>query len=174
MEAQHPSIPSPSKPGVFASFARFVVCGGGVGLLTGAVVPLLATAMSWALANALVTVASTLLCTELHALFTFGTGRRPDLREHLRSAGSAFAAYVVTTAAMLLLTRSSRLPRCSGSRPSTSPPPAWPSSAGSWCCGCSCSPSGRRRLRRPQRPLPRRPLAGRPRLSPLASRPSTR
>ncbi|NUP24523.1 MAG: hypothetical protein HOZ81_52425, partial [Streptomyces sp.] len=89
--------------GTLASFARFVVCGGGVGLLAGAVVPLLATVMPWALANALITVASTLLCTELHALFTFGTGHRPGLREHLQSAGSASAAYLVTTAAMLIL-----------------------------------------------------------------------
>ena len=103
MESQRPSKPSPSKPGPLSSFARFVVCGGGVGLLAGAAVPLLGTAMPWALANALITVASTLLCTELHARFTFGTGRRPGLREHLQSAGSATAAYLVTTAAMLIL-----------------------------------------------------------------------
>lgn len=93
----------PSKPGALSSFVRFVVCGGGVGLLAGAAVPLLATAMPWALANALITVVSTLLCTELHALFTFGTGRRAGLRRHLQSAGSATAAYLVTTAAMLIL-----------------------------------------------------------------------
>ncbi|MFE0675295.1 GtrA family protein [Streptomyces sp. NPDC058867] len=86
-----------------ASFARFVVCGGGVGLVSGATVPLLADSMPWALANALVTVASTLLCTELHALFTFGTGRRPGLRGHLRSAASAAVAYGATSAAVLLL-----------------------------------------------------------------------
>ncbi|MGI5376620.1 GtrA family protein [Streptomyces sp. CA-251387] len=96
-------MPGPSKPGPLSSFLRFVVCGGGVGLLAGAAVPLLGTAMPWALANALITIASTLLCTELHALFTFGTGRRPGLREHLQSAGSATAAYLVTSAAMLML-----------------------------------------------------------------------
>ncbi|GGR36590.1 hypothetical protein GCM10010251_61250 [Streptomyces aurantiogriseus] len=95
--------PTPSTPGPVASFVRFVVCGGGVGLLAGAAVPLLATLMPWALANAVVTVVSTLLCTELHALVTFGTGRRPGLREHLQSAGSATAAYVVTCAAMAVL-----------------------------------------------------------------------
>ncbi|MFI6033457.1 hypothetical protein ACIBBD_04600 [Streptomyces sp. NPDC051315] len=95
--------PSPSKPGVLASFVRFVVCGGGVGLLSGIAVPLLATLMPWALANAVITVASTLLCTELHALFTFGTGRRPGLRHHLQSAGSATAAYLVTCVAMAVL-----------------------------------------------------------------------
>ncbi|WP_369170555.1 GtrA family protein [Streptomyces sp. R28] len=110
MESQCPSKPSPSAqalsasaPGPFSSFARFVVCGGGVGLLSSAAVPLLAAAMPWALANALITVASTLLCTELHALFTFGTGQRPGLRQHLQSSGSAVAAYLATTAAILVL-----------------------------------------------------------------------
>ncbi|MEU6354959.1 GtrA family protein [Streptomyces sp. NPDC047072] len=82
---------------------RFVVCGGGIGVLSSLAVPLVATTMPWALANALITVASTLLCTELHALFTFGTGRRPGWREHFQSSGSAVAAYLVTTAAMFLL-----------------------------------------------------------------------
>ncbi|MCX5522125.1 GtrA family protein [Streptomyces bobili] len=90
----------PTTPGPLASFVRFVVCGGGVGLLSGAAVPLLATLMPWALANAVITVASTLVCTELHALFTFGTGRRAGWRRHLQSAGSATAAYGVTCAAM--------------------------------------------------------------------------
>jgi hypothetical protein len=79
------------------------VCGGGVGLLSSAVVPVMAAAMPWAVANALVTVAGTLLGTELHALFTFGTGRRPGWRRHVQSSGSAVAAYLATTAAMLVL-----------------------------------------------------------------------
>ncbi|MFJ9719418.1 hypothetical protein ACIRPQ_26395 [Streptomyces sp. NPDC101213] len=93
----------PTTPGPFASFVRFVVCGGGVGLLSGAAVPLVATLVPWALANAVITVVSTLLCTELHALFTFGTGRRAGWRRHLQSAGSATAAYGVTCAAVLVL-----------------------------------------------------------------------
>ncbi|MGV9449673.1 GtrA family protein [Streptomyces sp. NPDC003635] len=92
-------------PSPLASFARFVVCGGGVGLVAGATVPLLAHSMPWALANALITVASTLLCTELHALFTFGTGRRPGLRRHVQSGGSAAVAYAVTSLAILVLHR---------------------------------------------------------------------
>ncbi|MES5819083.1 hypothetical protein [Streptomyces sp. RG80] len=92
------------KPvGPLASFVRFVVCGGGVGVLSSAAVPLLALLMPWAAANAVITVASTILCTELHALFTFGTGGRAGLRRHLQSAGSATAAYVVTCAAMFVL-----------------------------------------------------------------------
>jgi putative flippase GtrA len=102
MESSLPSTPQ-SAPGPLSSFVRFVVCGGGVGVLSSAAVPLVATAMPWPVANALITVVSTLLCTELHALFTFGTGSRPGWRRHLQSAGSATAAYLVTCAAMFLL-----------------------------------------------------------------------
>ncbi|MER6285214.1 GtrA family protein [Streptomyces sviceus] len=94
---------SPSTPGPLASFVRFVVCGGGIGVLSSFAVPLVALTMPWAMANAVITVASTLLCTELHALFTFGTGRRPGWRRHLQSSGSAAAAYAVTCVAMFLL-----------------------------------------------------------------------
>ncbi|WP_328748615.1 GtrA family protein [Streptomyces sp. NBC_00285] len=98
-----PALSSPSAPGPFASFARFVVCGGGIGVLSSFAVPLVAMTMPWAVANAVITALSTLLCTELHALFTFGTGRRPGWRQHFQSSGSAVAAYVVTCAAMFLL-----------------------------------------------------------------------
>ncbi|MFC9845795.1 GtrA family protein [Streptomyces sp. NPDC060223] len=99
-----PTVPAtPAAPGPLASFARFVLCGGGVGLLSSAAVALLAGALPWALANALITVASTLLCTELHARFTFGAGRRAGWRQHWQSAGSAVGAYAVTSAAMLVL-----------------------------------------------------------------------
>ncbi|MET7734810.1 GtrA family protein [Streptomyces sp. NPDC005402] len=97
------SLPAPAAPGPFASFVRFVVCGGGIGVLSSFAVPLVAMTMPWAMANAVITVASTLLCTELHALFTFGTGRRPGWRRHLQSSGSAAAAYAVTCAAVFLL-----------------------------------------------------------------------
>lgn len=89
--------------GPLASFVRFVVCGGGVGVLSSAAVPLLALLMPWAAANLVITVASTILCTELHALFTFGTGGRAGLRRHFQSAGSAAAAYIVTCTAMFVL-----------------------------------------------------------------------
>ena len=94
---------TPAAPGPLASFVRFVVLGGGVGLLSGGAVALLAERLPWALANALITVASTLLCTELHARFTFGSGGRAGWRRHWQSAGSAAAAYVVTCAAMFVL-----------------------------------------------------------------------
>jgi putative flippase GtrA len=87
----------------FAAFARFVLIGGGTGLASGAAVPLAATLMPWVTANALITVLSTLLGTELHARFTFGARRRAHWHEHLQSAGSATAAYLVTSAAVLVL-----------------------------------------------------------------------
>ncbi|MFF4394566.1 hypothetical protein [Streptomyces sp. NPDC001480] len=94
---------APSAPDPLASFVRFVLCGGGVGIAAASAVPPLAGVLSWAAANALVTVASTVLCTELHARFTFGTGRRAGWRRHLQSAGSATAAYALTSAAVAVL-----------------------------------------------------------------------
>ncbi|MFJ9563868.1 hypothetical protein ACIRQQ_28030 [Streptomyces fuscichromogenes] len=94
---------SPAAPGPLASFLRFVAFGGGVGLASGPAVTLLALSMPWTMANALITIASTVLCTELHARFTFGTGRRAGRREHWQSAGSAAAAYAMTSAAVLVL-----------------------------------------------------------------------
>ncbi|MGN9816428.1 hypothetical protein ACTMUQ_13950 [Streptomyces sp. SD11] len=92
-----------AAPGAFVSFVRFVVCGGGVGVLSSGAVVLLAGVMPWGVANAVITVVSTVLCTELHALFTFGTGKRAGWRRHWQSAGSAAAAYVVTSLAVLVL-----------------------------------------------------------------------
>ncbi|WP_406450432.1 hypothetical protein OG782_12885 [Streptomyces sp. NBC_00876] len=90
-------------PGAFAAFARFVLCGGGVGVAAASAVAALAHWIPWALANALVTVVSTLLATELHARFTFGAGGRATWRQHGQSAGSAAAGYAVTCAAMFAL-----------------------------------------------------------------------
>ncbi|MDX3385434.1 hypothetical protein PV682_28810 [Streptomyces niveiscabiei] len=94
--------PAPAT-GPVASFLRFALCGGGIGVLSGLAVPLVARAVPWVVANAVVTVVSTVLCTELHARFTFGTGRGAGLRQHWRSAGSAAAAYAVTSVAVLAL-----------------------------------------------------------------------
>lgn len=92
-----------AAPGPLATFARFVLCGGGVGLASGPAVALMAALMPWAMANALVTAASTFLCTELHARFTFQAGRRAGWRQHWQSAGSASAAYAMTCTATFLL-----------------------------------------------------------------------
>ncbi|RPF24863.1 hypothetical protein [Streptomyces sp. TLI_185] len=90
-------------PGAFAAFARFVLCGGGVGLASSFAVAALASWIPWVLANAVITVASTLLATDLHARFTFGAGGRATWRQHVQSAGSAVAAYAVTCVAMFVL-----------------------------------------------------------------------
>lgn len=92
-----------AAPGAFTAFARFVLCGGGVGLASSFAVAALACWIPWGLANALITVASTLLATELHACFTFGAGGRATWRQHVQSAGSAAATYVVTCLAMVVL-----------------------------------------------------------------------
>ncbi|WP_328861995.1 GtrA family protein [Streptomyces sp. NBC_00306] len=92
-----------ATPGAVTAFARFVLCGGGVGLASSFAVAALASWIPWALANALITVVSTLLATELHARFTFGAGGRATWRQHVQSAGSAAAAYAVTCVALLVL-----------------------------------------------------------------------
>ncbi|GHC46155.1 GtrA family protein [Streptomyces flavofungini] len=92
-----------TAPGAFTAFARFVLCGGGVGVASSFAVAALASWIPWVLANALITVISTLLATELHARFTFGKGGRATWRQHTQSAGSAAAAYVVTSVAVLVL-----------------------------------------------------------------------
>ncbi|WP_218717003.1 hypothetical protein [Nocardia sp. MH4] len=92
-----------TTPGPIAAFARFVACGGGLGLVSSAAVGQLACVLPWAVANAVVTIVSTLLGTVLHALITFGGRALPGWREHWQSAGSAAAAYAVTSAAMFAL-----------------------------------------------------------------------
>ncbi|MFI7356455.1 hypothetical protein ACIBTP_21240 [Streptomyces avidinii] len=92
-----------AAPGTFTAFARFVLCGGGVGLASSFAVAALASWVPWVLANALITAVSTLLATELHARFTFGPGGRATWHQHVQSAGSAVAAYGVTCVAMLVL-----------------------------------------------------------------------
>ncbi|GGZ29054.1 hypothetical protein [Streptomyces poonensis] len=95
--------PQQATPGALTAFARFVLCGGGVGLASSFAVAALASLIPWSLANALITALSTLLATELHARFTFGTGGRATWHQHAQSAGSAAAAYAATCVAMLVL-----------------------------------------------------------------------
>src|SRR3954464_2782310 len=101
MESAHSQ--EQAAPAAFAAFARFVLFGGGVGLESSFAVAALASWIPWALANALITVVSTLLATERDARFTFGAGGRATRRQHAQSAGSAVAAYAVTSVAMLVL-----------------------------------------------------------------------
>lgn len=87
-----------------AAFLRFVVCGGGVGLLSSGVLMVMtgSLAMSIAVANAIVTVLGTLLVNELHSRITFRKGRA-SIRVHIESTGTAVIAYLFTTGAMLAL-----------------------------------------------------------------------
>lgn len=101
--SQKPEVATSAGPGPVASFIRFVILGGGVGVLCSFAVPLLAMTLPWAASNAIITVASTLLCTELHARFTFARGRSAGWREHWQSAGSAIAAYLATSLAVWVL-----------------------------------------------------------------------
>ncbi|MGY0071794.1 GtrA family protein (plasmid) [Streptomyces sp. QTS137] len=93
-------VAASAGPGPVASLVRFVISGGGVGVLSSFAVPLLAVTMPWAVSNAIVTIVSTLLCTELHARFTFAKGRGAGWREHWQSAGSAAVAFLATGVAV--------------------------------------------------------------------------
>ncbi|MFI6981154.1 hypothetical protein ACIBSV_21530 [Embleya sp. NPDC050154] len=88
------------KSGSIAAFARFVVFGGGTGIASSGALVVLSDTMPIAVANAFVTVVSTVAATELHSRFTFGGGRA-GLRAHGQSALSALVAYLFTTAAVL-------------------------------------------------------------------------
>ncbi|MFE9650703.1 GtrA family protein [Streptomyces sp. NPDC006365] len=101
--AHKPEMATSATPGPVASFLRFAITGGGVGVLSSLSVPMLAMTMPWAISNAIITVASTLLCTELHARFTFVKGRSARWQEHWQSAGSATAAYLATSIAIYVL-----------------------------------------------------------------------
>lgn len=91
------------QAGPLTSFIRFVVCGGGVGLLSSAAMLLLTGRIPFAAANALVTVVSTVLATELHSRFTFGGGERASWRVHLKSGLTLAGAFAFTTGAVLVL-----------------------------------------------------------------------
>lgn len=93
---------SSHQPGPIASFVRFVVCGGGTGLASSAALVYLSDSMSMAVANAIITVLSTLLANELHSRITFRSGRA-SWRVHMESTGTAVVCYLFTTAAMLIL-----------------------------------------------------------------------
>ncbi|WP_419997347.1 hypothetical protein [Streptomyces boninensis] len=92
---------SPRRAAV-AAFVRFVVCGGGVGLASSGALLLLDGRMSLVVANALVTVVSTLLATELHGRVSFRS-ERGGWGVHLQSALTVAVSYAFTTGALLAL-----------------------------------------------------------------------
>ncbi|NUU20215.1 MAG: hypothetical protein HOV68_01680 [Streptomycetaceae bacterium] len=81
---------------------RFVVCGGGVTLAASALLVAMTNVMPFAVANAIVTVVSTVVTTELHARVSFRSDER-GWRTHLKSAGTVAVSFAFTTAAMMLL-----------------------------------------------------------------------
>lgn len=85
-----------------AAFVRFVVCGGGVGVASSGVLVLLHDRMPLALANALVTVVSTVIATELHRRVSFRSGRG-GWGVHLQSGLTVAVSYAFTTGALLCL-----------------------------------------------------------------------
>lgn len=85
-----------------ATFARFVVCGGGVTLLGSAMLMAIGDRMNLAIANALVTIVTTLIATELHGRFSFQSEKK-GLAVHAQSALTIFVAYLFTTGAMMTL-----------------------------------------------------------------------
>ncbi|CAG6391795.1 hypothetical protein NMG29_18705 [Streptomyces cocklensis] len=89
-----------ARSGPVAAFVRFVICGGGVTLLASGVLLLIGHRVPFALANAVVTVASTVLATELHGRFTFGRGRA-GWSDHAASGLTVALSYAFTTGAML-------------------------------------------------------------------------
>lgn len=92
---------APTAPtGPVAAFLRFVLCGGGVTLLAGGVLLLVGHRVPFAAANAVVTLASTVLATELHGRFTFGRGTA-GWSDHCAGGLTVALSYAFTTGAML-------------------------------------------------------------------------
>ncbi|WP_327288604.1 hypothetical protein [Streptomyces sp. NBC_01198] len=89
-----------ARSGPVAAFVRFVICGGGVTLLASGLLLLIGHRVPFALANAVITVASTVLATELHGRFTFGSGRA-GWSDHAASGLTVALSYGFTTGAML-------------------------------------------------------------------------
>ncbi|MCX4965884.1 GtrA family protein [Streptomyces sp. NBC_00654] len=85
-----------------AAFVRFVVCGGGVGVASSGVLVLLNGHLPLMVANALVTVVSTVLATELHRRVSFRSGRG-GWGVHLQSGLTAAVSYAFTTGALFAL-----------------------------------------------------------------------
>ncbi|MFG1808383.1 hypothetical protein [Streptomyces sp. NPDC049040] len=82
-----------------AAFGRFAGLGSGVTLAASAALVLLSRWIPWMAANALTTVVSTLVATELHARVSFGHGR-PGLAGHLKGAATMAFGWLVTSAAV--------------------------------------------------------------------------
>ncbi|MFF9687532.1 hypothetical protein [Streptomyces sp. NPDC014623] len=91
----------PASPPV-AAFVRFVLCGGGVGLAASGALVLLGERIPLVLANAVITVVSTVIATELHSRVSFRSGHR-GWRIHLQSGLTVAVSYAFTTGALFVL-----------------------------------------------------------------------
>jgi putative flippase GtrA len=86
--------------GPVAAFIRFVLCGGGVTLLGSGALLLVGDRVPLAAANAVVTVVTTVLATELHGRITFRRGRA-TWSDHCASGLTVLLSYLFTTGALL-------------------------------------------------------------------------
>ncbi|MEU5718731.1 hypothetical protein AB0G71_23765 [Streptomyces sp. NPDC020403] len=101
--AQRPhDRPPPTAHSLVAAFTRFAVCGGGVGLAASGILVLLSGPVPMVVANALVTVVSTVVATELHSRISFRSGRG-GWGVHLQSGLTVALSYAFTTGALLTL-----------------------------------------------------------------------
>lgn len=99
---RHDHPPTRAARSLVAAFVRFVVCGGGVGLASSGVLVLLSRSMPMMVANALITVVSTVIATELHSRVSFRSDRR-GWGVHLQSGLTVAVSYAFTTGALLVL-----------------------------------------------------------------------
>ncbi|MFE6183753.1 hypothetical protein ACFQ6U_04855 [Streptomyces sp. NPDC056465] len=97
----HPSTQRTTRP-LISVFVRFVVCGGGVGLAAGGALVLIGERVPLVLANAVITVVSTVIATELHGRISFRSARG-GWQVHLRSGLTVAVSYAFTTCALLVL-----------------------------------------------------------------------
>lgn len=97
---RQPHSRQPPNRAAVMGFVRFVVCGGGVGLASSGALVLLHDRMPLAVANALITVVSTLIATELHGRVTFRSNRG-GWGVHLQSALTVAVSYAFTTSALV-------------------------------------------------------------------------
>ncbi|MGH1555976.1 hypothetical protein ACRAWF_41580 [Streptomyces sp. L7] len=81
------------------AFGRFAGLGSVLTLAASAALVLLSQWIPWTVANALTTVVSTVVATELHARVSFRHGR-PGLAGHLKSAATMTLGWLVTSAAV--------------------------------------------------------------------------
>ncbi|MET8413945.1 GtrA family protein [Streptomyces sp. NPDC005195] len=107
MSVQSTGKPPASRP--VTVFVRFVVCGGAVGAASSGGLVLLDGILPLVVANALVTLVSTVIATELHQRVTFRSPRS-GWGAHLQSSLTVALSFALTTGALLILHAASPKP----------------------------------------------------------------